>query len=79
MGQSIALRLGLTVGFVLIAGLAAGLVADDLFGTRPLATLLGSVTAAHLAMLVVYRTVSASLREIGEARERATEGSERLV
>ena len=55
------------VAAVLLVGLVAGLALDDRLGTRPVATLLCSLTAAHIAVIVVFRRVSTALREIAEA------------
>ena len=55
------------VAAVLLVGLVAGLALDDRLGTRPVATLLCSLTAAHIAVIVVFRRVSMALREIAEA------------
>ena len=52
---------------VLLIGLVAGLALDDRLGTRPVATLVCSLTAAHIAVIVVFRRVSTALREIAEA------------
>jgi len=59
--------LALFVAAVLVIGLVAGLFFDDRLGTRPLATLLCSLTAAHIAVIVVFRRVTTALREIAEA------------
>jgi len=70
--------LGLYVAAVLLVGLAGGLFLDDRLGTRPVATLLCSLTAAHIAVIVVFRRVSTALREIAEAgrdREQRRGGS----
>lgn len=61
------IKLGLLVAAVLLIGLVAGLALDDRLKTRPLATLLCSLVAAHVAVLLVYRRVAASLHAIGEA------------
>lgn len=61
------IKLGLLVAAVLLIGLVAGLVIDDRYETRPLATLLCSLVAAHVAVLLVYRRVVAALRSISEA------------
>ena len=55
------------VAAVLLIGLVAGLALDDRLGTRPVATLVCSLTAAHIAVIVVFRRVSTALREIAEA------------
>ena len=59
--------LAAVVAAVLLVGLVAGLALDDRLGTRPVATLLCSLTAAHIAVIVVFRRVSTALREIAEA------------
>jgi len=59
--------LALFVAAVLLIGLVAGLFLDDRLGTRPVATLLCSLTAAHIAVIVVFRRVTTALREIAEA------------
>jgi F0F1-type ATP synthase assembly protein I len=59
--------LALFVAAVLVVGLVAGLFLDDRLGTRPVATLLCSLTAAHIAVIVVFRRVTTALREIAEA------------
>jgi len=59
--------LALFVAAVLLVGLVAGLFLDDRLGTRPVATLLCSLTAAHIAVIVVFRRVTTALREIAEA------------
>jgi F0F1-type ATP synthase assembly protein I len=61
------IKLGLLVAAVLLIGLVAGLVIDDRYETRPLATLLCSLVAAHVAVLLVYRRVVAALRAISDA------------
>ena len=61
------MMLGTFVASVLLIGLVAGLALDDRLGTRPVATLLCSLTAAHIALIVVFRRVSTALREIAEA------------
>jgi hypothetical protein len=68
--------LGAAVAVLLLAGLGAGLWLDDRMGTRPVATLLCSLAAAHVAVLVVYRRVSAALREIGEVATRRHDNAE---
>jgi hypothetical protein len=59
--------LAAAVAVVLLVGLVAGLALDDRLDTRPVATLLCSLTAAHIAVILVFRRVSAALREIAEA------------
>ena len=61
---------------VLLVGLVAGLALDDRLGTRPIATLLCSLTAAHIAVIVVVRRVSTALREIAEAGRDKTDSTE---
>jgi anti-sigma-K factor RskA len=63
------------VAAVLLLGLVAGLALDDRLGTRPVATLVCSLTAAHIAVILVYRRVSTALREIAEAgRDKSDSG-----
>jgi hypothetical protein len=64
------------VAAVLSIGLIAGLALDDRLGTRPVATLLCSLTAAHIAVLVVFRRVSTALREIAEAGRKKSDSDE---
>ena len=59
--------LAVFVAIVLLGGLGAGLALDDRLGTRPIATLVCSLMAAHIAVIVVYRRVSTALRDIAEA------------
>jgi UDP-N-acetylmuramyl pentapeptide phosphotransferase/UDP-N-acetylglucosamine-1-phosphate transferase len=63
------------VALVLLLGLVAGLALDDRLGTRPVATLLCSLTAAHIAVIVVFRRVSTALREIAEAGRDQTDSN----
>ena len=65
------------VAAVLSLGLIAGLALDDRLGTRPVATLLCALTAAHIALIVVFRRVSTALREIAEAGRDQTDSSDR--
>jgi F0F1-type ATP synthase assembly protein I len=68
--------LAVFVAAVLLVGLVAGLALDDRLGTRPVATLLCSLTAAHIAVIVVVRRVSTALREIAEAGRDKTDSTE---
>jgi anti-sigma-K factor RskA len=68
--------LAVVVAAVLSVGLIAGLALDDRLGTRPVATLLCSLTAAHIAVIVVFRRVSTALREIAEAGRDKSDGDE---
>jgi hypothetical protein len=65
--------LAVVVAVLLLGGLGVGLVLDDRLGTRPIATLLCSLAAAHIAVFVVFRRVSTALREIAEAGRDKTE------
>jgi F0F1-type ATP synthase assembly protein I len=69
--------LAIFVAAVLLIGLIAGLALDDRLGTRPIATLLCSLTAAHIAFIVVFRRVSTALREIAEAGRDQTDNDNR--
>ena len=69
--------LAIFVAAVLLVGVVAGLALDDRLGTRPVATLLCSLTAAHIAVIVVVRRVSTALREIAEAGRDKTDSSNR--
>ena len=65
--------LAIFVAAVLLIGLVAGLTLDDRLGTRPVATLVCSLTAAQIAFIVVFRRASTALREIAEAgRDKTT-------
>jgi F0F1-type ATP synthase assembly protein I len=67
--------LAVVVAAVLLLGLIAGLALDDRLGTRPVATLVCALTAAHIAVIVVFRRVSTALREIAEAgRDKSDSG-----
>ena len=67
--------LAVVIAALLLIGLGVGLVLDDRLGTRPIATLVCSLVAVHIAVLVVFRRVSAALRDITEAgRDRAESG-----
>jgi hypothetical protein len=67
--------LAVVVAALLLLGLIAGLALDDRLGTRPVATLVCALTAAHIAVIVVFRRVSTALREIAEAgRDKSDSG-----
>ena len=69
--------LAIGVALLLLVGLVAGLALDDRLGTRPVATLLCALTAAHIALIVVFRRVSTALREIAEAGRDRSDKSDR--
>ena len=69
--------LAIGVAAVLLVGLVAGLALDDRLGTRPVATLVCALTAAHIALIVVFRRVSTALREIAEAGRDRSDKSDR--
>ena len=69
--------LAVVVAALLLIGLVAGLALDDWLGTRPVATLVCALTAAHIAVMVVYRRVSMALREIAEAGRDQADKSDR--
>ena len=53
------------VAAVLIGALVAGVVLDGQLGTRPILTLVCSLVAVNVAMLLVYRAIGASIRGLG--------------
>lgn len=59
--------LALAIALMLAAGLGAGLYFDDRLGTRPIATLVCSLVAAHIAFALVFRRFATALREIDRA------------
>jgi len=61
LSRSGTLGLCMVVAAVLIGALVAGVLLDGHLGTRPFLTLVCSVVAANVAMVLVYRTISASL------------------
>ncbi len=52
-------QVGLTISLSMLAGIGVGLLIDNHFGTRPVATLIGLLLGLAAGVYGVYRLISA--------------------